>query len=64
MHLKKLHACGITFRGNMLKLCASYLNGRSHYVQYNHANFACRNVNCGVPKGTIIGPLFFYRIHE
>ena len=28
--LKKLHAYGI--RGNMLKLCASYLDGRSQYV--------------------------------
>ena len=36
--LKKLHAYGI--RGNMLKLYASYLDGRSQYVQYNHANSA------------------------
>ena len=28
------------------------------YVQYNHANSAFRNVNCGVPQGSIIGPLF------
>ena len=28
--LKKLHAYGI--RGNMLKLCTSYLDGRSQYV--------------------------------
>ena len=55
--LKKLHAYGI--RGNMLKLCTSYLDGRSQYVQYNHANSAFRNVNCGVPQGSIIGPLFF-----
>ena len=52
-----LHAYGI--RGNMLKLCTSYLDGRSQYVQYNHANSAFRNVNCGVPQGSIIGPLFF-----
>ena len=43
----------------MLKLCTSYLDGRSQYVQYNHANSAFRNVNCGVPQGSIIGPLFF-----
>ena len=55
--LKKLHEYGI--RGNMLKLCTSYLDGRSQYVQYNHANSAFRNVNCGVPQGSIIGPLFF-----
>ena len=55
--LKNFHAYGI--RGNMLKLCTSYLDGRSQYVQYNHANSAFRNVNCGVPQGSIIGPLFF-----
>ena len=54
--LKKLHAYGIS---NMLKLCTSYLDGRSQYVQYNHANSASKNVNCGVPQGSIIGPLFF-----
>ena len=53
--LKKLHAYSI--RGNMLKLCTSYLDGSSNqYIQYNHANSACRNVNCGVPQGSIIGP--------
>ena len=51
--LKKLHAYRI--RGNMLKVCASYLDGRSQCVQYNHANSACRNVYCGVPQGSIIG---------
>ena len=55
--LKKLHAYGI--RGNMLKLCASYLDDRSQYVQYKHANSALRNVNCRVPQGSIIGSLFF-----
>ena len=42
----------------MLKLCTSYLDGRCQYVQYNHANSAFRTVNCGVPQGSIIGPLF------
>ena len=54
--LKKLHAYGI--RGNMFKLCACYLDGRSQYVKYNLANYACRNVNSGVPQGFIIEPLF------
>ena len=55
--LKNFHAYSI--RGNMLKLCTSYLDSRSQYVQYNHANSAFRNVNCGVSQGSIIGPLFF-----
>ena len=54
--LKKLHAYRI--RDNM-PVCASYLDGRSQCVQYNHANSACRNVYCGVPQGSIIGPLLF-----
>ena len=60
--LKKLHAYGI--RGNMLKLGTTYLDGRSQYVQYNHANSAFKNVNCGVPQGSIVGPLFIVIMND
>ena len=49
---KKLYAYGI--RGHMLKLCASYLDNRRSYVQCNHANSACGNVNCGIYHWTTV----------
>ena len=55
--LKKLYAYGI--RGNMLELCKSYLTDRSQFVMYNGAKSDLKSVKCGVPQGSVLGPLFF-----
>ena len=55
--LDKLQFYGI--RGNCLKLMESYLNLRSQQVQYNKNYSEPTFVKCGVPQGSILGPLLF-----
>ena len=55
--LQKLEHYGI--RGNALDWFQSYLTGRSQYVTVNShvSNFLL--ITCGVPQGSVLGPLQF-----
>jgi retron-type reverse transcriptase len=55
--LDKLNYYGI--RGLALDLIKSYLSDRMQYVQYNQTNSIRQNISCGVPQGSILGPLLF-----
>ena len=55
--LKKLYHYGI--RGVELRWFKSYLTDRQQYVYLDNANSRLRNVTCGVPQGSILGPLLF-----
>ena len=37
----------------------SYLGGRAQYVVYGGYESERVNVECGVPQGSVLGPLFF-----
>ena len=53
--LDKLYKIG---RGNLLCLIQSYLESRSQYVCYNNTKSKIKNIEYGVPQGSILGPLF------
>ena len=55
--LDKLFIYGI--RGNILKWFKSYLNERQQYVNFQGTESQMKCVTCGVPQGSIIGPLLF-----
>ena len=57
MPLSKLKNYGVT--GNNLKWFESYLNNRKQFIAYNNKYTSFETITCGVPRGSILGPLLF-----
>lgn len=55
--LNKLKHYGI--RGNCLTWLTSYLTNRTQYVKINKTKSGTQKVICGVPQGSVLGPLLF-----
>ena len=55
--LGKLEACGIG--DDALNLLASYFADRKQTCQVNGKQSGLRSISCGIPQGSILGPLFF-----
>ena len=53
----KLEHYGI--RGLSLKWVMNYFSNRLQFVEYNGHVSSRTNISCGVPQGSILGPLFF-----
>ena len=55
--LKKLQKSGI--RHNLLEWCRSYLTNRHQRTMANGLTSNLLRITCGVPQGSVLGPLFF-----
>jgi hypothetical protein len=55
--INKMQYYGI--RGIVLDWFKSYLSNRVQYVNINNSNSSCLSITCGVPQGSILGPLLF-----
>jgi len=55
--LFKLRQLGVT--GSVYNLLQSYLSGRSQFVRLGDFRSDYLHTNCGVPQGSVLGPLLF-----
>ena len=55
--VNKLQLYGI--RGHLLDWFRSYLQNRKQYIHINDTNSNFGSISCGVPQGSILGPLLF-----
>ena len=60
--IQKLQFYGV--RGTSLDWFKSYLSDRSQFVKFNNCESITLDVKCGVPQGSVLGPLQIYHLHE
>ena len=46
-------------RGTTKTLFTSFLTKRNQYVSINNVSSTTKPINCGVPQGSVLGPLLY-----
>ena len=46
-------------KGRNLLWFKSFLNNRRQFIKQNNSNTSFANISCGIPQGSILGPLLF-----
>ncbi len=59
--IEKLNHYGI--RGVASNWIENYLCNITQYVSYNDVQSDYKSVVCGIPQGSILGPLLFFIVH-
>ena len=61
--LQTAHTFSLTgnygIRGKNLFWFISYLTNRTQFIKYNKLNTSFQKIACGVPQGSVLGPLSF-----
>ena len=57
IQISKLYKYGI--RGNTLNWFSNYLSNRYQFVSINNISSSFLSIECGVPQGSILGPILF-----
>ena len=55
--LSKLKFYGLN--DNAIKLIKNYLSDRNQYVLLGNTKFQLHGISCGIPQGSVMGPLLF-----
>ena len=46
-------------QGDNIGWFETYLNNQKQYISYNNKSTSFKDITCGVPQGSILGPLLF-----
>ena len=55
--LSEIYNYGI--RGTVINWFKNYLTNRKQYVAIDNVSTTISNIDCGVPQGSVLGPLLF-----
>ena len=59
MHVLPYACVAYGIHGNILDWFKNYLNNREQFTSINNTHSDKKNISCGIPQGSVLGPLLF-----